>query len=136
MIPTDCYALRALTILPNIRISWCLRPTFMLILGRVSRSFYHQCASTRGFRPFDPGIKDIMHYNYSVYRCDPLPPISRIINIAISSGIRIGARIRITPATNEMITTIIFTPSLVARINTGSIISVTPKFLSFSAHFP
>lgn len=33
-------------------------------------------------------------------------------------------------------TTIIFTPSLVARINTGSIISVTPKFLSFSAHFP
>lgn len=31
---------------------------------------------------------------------------------------------------------VIFTPSLVARINTGSIISVTPKFLSFSAHFP
>ena len=41
MIPTDCYALRAPTILPNIRISWCLRPTFMLILGRVTRSFYH-----------------------------------------------------------------------------------------------
>ena len=56
LIPTDCYALRALTILPNIRISWCLRPTFMLILGRVTRSFYHWCASTRGVRPFDPGI--------------------------------------------------------------------------------
>jgi hypothetical protein len=26
----------------------------MLISGWVSRSFYHQCASTRGFRPFDP----------------------------------------------------------------------------------
>ena len=35
-----------------------------------------------------------------------------------------------------LILVIIFTPSLVARINTGSIISVTPKFLSFSAHFP
>ena len=56
MIPTDCYALRAPTILPNIRISWCLRPTFMLILGRVTRSFYHQCASTHGVRPFNPGI--------------------------------------------------------------------------------
>ena len=45
---TDCYALRAPTILPNIRISWCLRPTFMLILGQVTRSFYRWCASTRG----------------------------------------------------------------------------------------
>ena len=63
MIPTDCYALRAPTILPNIRISWCLRPTFMLILGRVTRSFYHSCASTRGVRPFDPGIiKNITAY--------------------------------------------------------------------------
>ena len=33
-------------------------------------------------------------------------------------------------------TTLIFTPSLVTRINTGSIVSVTAKFLSFSAHFP
>ena len=54
--PTDCFMLRTPTILPAIRISWCLRPTFMLISGRVSRSFYHQCASTRGFRPFDPDI--------------------------------------------------------------------------------
>ena len=58
MIPTDCYALRAPTILPNIRISWCLRPTFMLILGQVTMSFYHWCASTRGVRPFAPGIKN------------------------------------------------------------------------------
>ena len=74
MIPTDCYALRAPTILPNIRISWCLRPTFMLILGRVTRSFYHSCASTRGVRPFDPGIfilvgrkkgDGVMHYDIS-----------------------------------------------------------------------
>ncbi len=50
------FVLRTPTILPAIRISWCLRPTFMLISGRVSRSFYHQCASTRGFRPFDPDI--------------------------------------------------------------------------------
>lgn len=38
--------------------------------------------------------------------------------------------------TNLKNTTIIFTPSLVTRINTGSIVSVTAKFLSFSAHFP
>ena len=56
MMPTDCFVLRTPTILPAIRISWCLRPTFMLISGRVSRSFYHQCASTRGFRPFAPDI--------------------------------------------------------------------------------
>ena len=54
--PTDCFVLRTPTILPAIRISWCLRPTFILISGRVSRSFYHLCASTRGFRPFDPDI--------------------------------------------------------------------------------
>ena len=41
MMPTDCFVLRTPTILPAIRISWCLRPTFMLISGRVSRSFYH-----------------------------------------------------------------------------------------------
>ncbi|MEQ2905052.1 hypothetical protein AAAV93_03520, partial [[Ruminococcus] lactaris] len=33
---------------------------FMLISGRVSRSFYHQCASTRGFRPFEPAIIKMM----------------------------------------------------------------------------
>ena len=60
MMPTDCFVLRTPTILPAIRISWCLRPTFMLISGRVSRSFYHQCASTRGFRPFDPDIIILM----------------------------------------------------------------------------
>lgn len=40
------------------------------------------------------------------------------------------------PTTKPVTTTIIFTPSLVTRINTGSIVSVTAKFLSFSAHFP
>ncbi len=30
--------------------------------ARVSRSFYHQCASTRGFRPFDPGINLIIEH--------------------------------------------------------------------------
>ena len=60
MMPTDCFVLRTPTILPAIRISWCLRPTFMLISGRVSRSFYHQCASTRGFRPFEPDIIKMM----------------------------------------------------------------------------
>ena len=41
MIPTDRYVLRTLTILPNIRISWEIHPTFMLI-----------CVC----RPWDPGI--------------------------------------------------------------------------------
>ena len=41
MIPTDCYVLRTPTILQNIRISWCLRPTFKLIFWRVSRTFTH-----------------------------------------------------------------------------------------------
>ena len=62
MMPTDCFVLRTPTILPAIRISWCLRPTFMLISGRVSRSFYHQCASTRGFRPFDPDIFSLLYH--------------------------------------------------------------------------
>ena len=33
-----------------------LTPHFYAHIGAVSRSFYHQCASTRGFRPFDPDI--------------------------------------------------------------------------------
>ncbi|MBE5878569.1 MAG: hypothetical protein E7288_01130 [Lachnospiraceae bacterium] len=37
-IPTDCYVLRTLAILHNIRISRSLRFTFMLILWRVPRS--------------------------------------------------------------------------------------------------
>ena len=41
MIPTDRYVLRTLAILPNIRISWDIHPTFMLI-----------CVC----RPWDPGI--------------------------------------------------------------------------------
>ncbi len=41
LIPTDCSVLRTPTILPNIRISWDYHPTFMLILGRVPRSFTH-----------------------------------------------------------------------------------------------
>ena len=42
--------------LPNIRISWDYHPTFMLISGRVPRSFTHLWASSYGLRPFDPGI--------------------------------------------------------------------------------
>ena len=42
--------------LPHIRTSWDYHPTFMLILGRVLRSFTHLWASSCGFRPFDPGI--------------------------------------------------------------------------------
>ena len=41
MMPTDCSVLRTPTILPNIRISWDIYPTFMLISGRVPRSFTH-----------------------------------------------------------------------------------------------
>ncbi len=41
---------------PNIRISWDFHPTFMLISGRVPRSFTHLRASSGGFRPFDHGI--------------------------------------------------------------------------------
>ena len=37
----DSYVLRTPTILQNIRISWCLRPTFKLIFWRVSRTFTH-----------------------------------------------------------------------------------------------
>ena len=33
MIPADCSVLRTLTIRPNIRISWDIHPTFMLISG-------------------------------------------------------------------------------------------------------
>ena len=39
--PTDCSVLRTPTILPNLRISWDYHPTFMLISGRVLRSFTH-----------------------------------------------------------------------------------------------
>ena len=41
LMPTDCFVLRTSTILPNIRISWDYHPTFMLISGRVLRSFTH-----------------------------------------------------------------------------------------------
>ena len=41
LIPTNCSVLRTPTILPNIRISWDYHPTFMLISGRVPRSFTH-----------------------------------------------------------------------------------------------
>ncbi|EET61567.1 hypothetical protein BRYFOR_06250 [Marvinbryantia formatexigens DSM 14469] len=41
MMPTDCYVLRTSTILPAIRISWDIHPTFMLISGRVPRSYAH-----------------------------------------------------------------------------------------------
>ncbi len=41
LMPTDCSVLRTPTILPNIRISWDYHPTFMLISGRVLRSFTH-----------------------------------------------------------------------------------------------
>ncbi|EDY33422.1 hypothetical protein RUMLAC_00802 [[Ruminococcus] lactaris ATCC 29176] len=41
LMPTDCSVLRTPTILPNIRISWDYHPTFMLISGRVKRSFTH-----------------------------------------------------------------------------------------------
>ena len=37
----DCSVLRTLTIRPSIRISWDDHPTFMLISGRVLRSFTH-----------------------------------------------------------------------------------------------
>src|SRR5699024_2010790 len=40
-LPADCSVLRTLTILSNIRISWDSHPTFMLISGRVPRSFTH-----------------------------------------------------------------------------------------------
>ena len=56
LMPTDCSVLRTPTILPNIRISWDYHPTFMLISGRVLRSFTHLWASSCGLRPFDPGI--------------------------------------------------------------------------------
>ena len=56
MMPTDCSVLRTLTILPNIRISRDIHPTFMLISGRVPRSFTHLGASSCGLRPFAPGI--------------------------------------------------------------------------------
>ncbi len=39
--PVDCSVLRTFTILPNIRISRDIHPTFMLISGRGPRSFTH-----------------------------------------------------------------------------------------------
>ena len=48
--------LRTPTILPNIRISRCIRTTFILILERVTKSYNHVCASTSWFMTFDPGI--------------------------------------------------------------------------------
>ena len=41
LMPTNCFVLRTPTILPNIRISRDCHPTFMLIFGRVPRSFTH-----------------------------------------------------------------------------------------------
>ena len=83
MMPTDCFVLRTPTILPAIRISWCLRPTFMLISGRVSRSFYHQCASTRGFRPFDPDI-----INYSLFFLSSQPVCTEdILKISVPQAV-------------------------------------------------
>ena len=61
LMPTDCSVLRTPTILPNIRISWDYHPTFMLISGRVLRSFTHLWASSCGLRPFDPGISYILY---------------------------------------------------------------------------
>ena len=63
LMPTDCSVLRTPTILPNIRISWDYHPTFMLISGRVLRSFAHLWASSCGLRPFDPGIIIMLHTN-------------------------------------------------------------------------
>ena len=56
LMPADCSVLRTPTILPNIRISWDYHPTFMLISGRVLRSFTHLWASLCRLRPFDSGI--------------------------------------------------------------------------------
>ena len=42
----DCSVLRTLTILPGIRISRSVHPAFMLIPGRVPRSYIRFCAST------------------------------------------------------------------------------------------
>ena len=52
--------------LPHIRTSWDYHPTFMLILGRVLRSFTHLWASSCGFRPFDPGIMLYSCNNYNL----------------------------------------------------------------------
>ena len=46
IIPVDCSMLRTLTILPGIRISRSVHPAFMLIPGRVPRSYIRFCAST------------------------------------------------------------------------------------------
>ena len=56
LMPTDCSVLRTPTILPDSRISWDYHPTFMLLSGRVTRSFTHLWASSCGLRPFAPGI--------------------------------------------------------------------------------
>ena len=48
--------LRTPTILPNIRISRCLRSSFMLIFGRGIKFKNHSCASTSWFLTFAPGI--------------------------------------------------------------------------------
>ena len=53
---TNCFVLRTPTILPQIRISCGIHPTFILMLGRVIKSQNHLCASTPWFMTFDPGI--------------------------------------------------------------------------------
>ena len=74
--PADCFVLRAPTFLPNIRISRDYHPTFMLILGRVPRSFIHLQASSCGFRPLDPGI---IYKEYSATVSAPEYSISFIV---------------------------------------------------------
>ena len=56
LMPADCSVLRTPTILPDSRISWDYYPTFMLLSGRVTRSFTHLWTSSCVLRPFDPGI--------------------------------------------------------------------------------
>ena len=56
MIPTDCYALRAPTILPNIRISWCLRPTFYAHIGVGHKVILPLVCEHTWCQTFDPGI--------------------------------------------------------------------------------
>ena len=54
--------LRTSTILPNIRISWGIHPTFILIFGRVIKSYNHSCASTSWLMTFDPGILEYVYH--------------------------------------------------------------------------
>ena len=62
MIPTDCFVLCTPTILPDIRISWDDYPTFMLISGRLPRSFTHIWASSCFAGPIDIKIHASMYF--------------------------------------------------------------------------